>query len=129
MSKSKKKAAPFQARQGDVLIIRDDSLKPGKEVAAHGGRIVLAIGETSGHCHAIDASCAKLYALANADESIERIVDRVLEITAKAVMRVESTTSRAHQDERHTPVELPPGKYRVRVMREYSPEMIRSTAD
>lgn len=133
-SKKKIVAAPFiPARQGDVLILRDDTLKPGAELAPTNGRVVLAIGETSGHCHAIDARHAKLFELfgeVDARESaIDRAVDRMLVVLKKTVMRVESTATRAPQDERHTPVELPPGTYRVRVMGEYTPGAIRSTAD
>lgn len=125
----KKAAAVFQVRQGDVLIVRDDSLQAGAELAPTNGRVVLAIGETSGHCHAIDASKAKLFALARSEEGVEAAIDRMLVVLQTATMRVESATSRAHQDERHTPVELPPGTFRVRVMREYDPSMLRSVAD
>jgi hypothetical protein len=116
-------------RQGDVLLVRDDGLKAGKEITPQGGRVVLAIGETSMHCHAVDASKAKLFELAQGEEGVEAAIDRCLEILTAATVRVESTQTRAHQDERHTPIELPPGKYRVRVMREYHPSMIRSVED
>lgn len=125
----KKAAAVFMVRQGDVLIVRDDALKPGAEVPAVGGRVILATGETSGHCHAVDARKAKLYELARREVAELAAVDRLLVVVERVLMRVESTQSRAHQDERHTPIELPPGNYRVRVMREYDPRMLRSVAD
>jgi hypothetical protein len=129
MAKRKKTAAVFQVRQGDVLLIRDEGVKTGKEIAPKGGRLILATGETSMHCHAVDAKKARLYELARREEGIEAAVDRCLEIIEQTLVRVESTQSRAHQDERHAPIELPPGKYRVRVMREFDPTMLRSVAD
>jgi hypothetical protein len=125
----RKTTAAFQVRQGDVLFIREDGIKGVAEIAPKGDRIVLAIGETSGHCHAIDSSKARFYRLAQDAERIELVVDRMLHVIERAVVHVESTHSRARQDERHIPVTLPPGNYRVRVMREYDPFMVRSTAD
>lgn len=129
MAKKKVTATGFCVRQGDVLIMRDDALKSGKEIAPEGGRLVLATGETSFHCHAVDAKRAKLFELAQREENVEAALDRCLQVIETTLMRVESTQSRAHQDERHTPIELPPGNYRVRVMREYDPRMLRSVAD
>jgi hypothetical protein len=125
----KKTSERFCVRQGDVLIMRDDALKPGKEIAPESGRLVLATGETSFHCHAVDAKKARLFELAQREENVEAALDRCLQVIETTLMRVESTQSRAHQDERHTPIELPPGKYLVRTMREYHPMMIRSVAD
>lgn len=129
MSKQKKTADRFMVRQGDVLLVREDGIPKGKEIASEGGRLILATGETSFHCHAVDAKKARLYELARQETDVLAALDRCLEIIETTLVRVESTQSRAHQDERHTPIELPPGTYRVRVMREYDPSMIRSVAD
>lgn len=76
MAKRKKTAERFMVRQGDVLLIRDDALKAGKEIAAEGGRVILATGETSFHCHAVDAKKAKLYELARQETNVLAAIDR-----------------------------------------------------
>lgn len=118
MSKQKK---AFIARQGDVLIIRDDSVKPGAPIARDAGRVVLAYGEVTGHAHAIHDEGACLFALAEDAEEIERIVDRVLQVTGDRVVSL--------RHEEHSTIELPPGKYRVRIQSDYRPERIANVAD
>ena len=97
-------------RQGDVFLIRDDSAKPGKPIARENGRVVLAHGELTGHAHAISAKGAELF---------EAEIDRVLKVTKTVALK----------HEEHDTVKLPPGNYRVRIQREYSPEAIRNVAD
>ena len=127
--KTQKKHTPWIARQGDVVIIRENSLTGTEEITPANGRHILAIGESSGHCHVVDSDKAKLFRLAEKDESAERAVDRMLQVMVPTTIRVESTTSRAHLAERHTPIELAPGTYRIRIQSEYSPEAIRNVED
>ena len=101
-------------RQGDVLIEQvsnDPKRSPHKVVPRDGGRIVLANGEATGHCHAIHEAGAEMVEL----ESGERFV--VSEVGIRIV------------HEEHAPIELPPGRYRIGRQREYSPEEIRNVAD
>lgn len=101
-------------RQGDVLVelVHDDPrAEPHKVVPRDGGRIVLAYGEATGHCHAIHEPQAEMIEL----ETGERFV--VSEVGIRIV-----------HDEHHA-IELPPGKYRIGRQREYSPEEIRNVAD
>lgn len=108
-------------RQGDVLIIRDDAAKAGAPIARDAGRVVLAYGEVTGHAHAIHDQGAELFAMAAGSEEIERIVDRVLQVTGERVVSL--------RHEEHSTIELPPGVYRVRIQSEYAPEAIRNVAD
>lgn len=98
-------------RQGDVLIIRDDSAKPGKPIKRENGRVILAHGELTGHAHAIKAKSADLFEL---DE-----IDRLLKVTKPVAL----------EHEEHDTVKLPPGGYRIRIQKEYAPEAIRNVAD
>lgn len=104
-----------QYRQGDVLIERiaqrPDGLKP---VERDKGRLVLAYGEVTGHAHVVEGE-AELFAA----EDLQEMDDRFL--------RVEKEAQVVHEE--HGTIPLPPGDYRVRRQREYSPERIRQVAD
>lgn len=102
-------------RQGDVLITAVDQVPQGlKPVPRENGRIVLAHGEVTGHCHAIDSDDAIFL---GAD--VEEMEDRFL--------RVERECRVVHDE--HDTIVLPPGDYAVRRQREYAPEEIRQVAD
>lgn len=100
-------------RQGDVLIMRDDSvdLRKGQKLEREQGRVVLAHGEATGHAHAIADQTADLYA-----------------INEQVYLRVKGEGA-ALRHEEHDTINLPPGKYIVRRQREYTPEDIRYVAD
>lgn len=111
----------MQFRQGDVFLERVDALpKQEMTLVTAEGRVILAYGEVTGHCHAIYPTAegklpAKLW-----DAGAERFL-QVLE----------STTIR---HEEHGAIPLEPGVYRVSkfgigTQREYSPEEIRTVAD
>jgi len=93
-------------RQGDILIIAAPhaTIDRDGEVARSAGRVVLALGESTGHAHAIADHDARLYLTAGAD--------RMLDIGA-------SGATLAHEE--HAPILLPPGTYIVRRQREYVP--------
>jgi hypothetical protein len=97
-------------RQGDVGIIKIDSL-PKKAVKQEcEGSIVLALGEVTGHKHQIDATEADLYVEGSR---------RFLEVCYAAEL--------VHEE--HGKITLPPGSYEVVIQREYSPEAIRNVND
>jgi hypothetical protein len=104
-------------RQGDVLLIPVSGellpagARPVPRDARH--RLVLALGEVTGHAHAVAARDAELFAVP--DE-----VDR-------RFLRIGSTSLLTHEEHRAIP--LPPGLYRVVRQREYSPEAVRRVAD
>lgn len=103
-------------RQGDVLLV-EMAEKPAEAlapVARENGRVVLAHGEVTGHAHAIDETCAKLFEASGVE-------DRFLKISGNAAVEL--------KHEEHGAITLKPGWYTVRRQREYSPEAIRRVAD
>jgi hypothetical protein len=102
-------------RQGDVLIVRIDTMPEGIEpVPRDNGRVILAYGEVTGHVHAVEGDVA-LFAPADVAELEERF------------LRVEREARLVHEE--HEAITLPPGIYSVRRQREYTPERVRPVAD
>ena len=100
-------------RQGDLLIERIEALPAGAEKCKPvKGRIVLALGEATGHDHSIQADKADWW---KADRGSDQFV------------QVRRATQLVHQE--HSAIDLAPGTYRVRRQREYSPGAIRQVAD
>ena len=101
-------------RQGDILLVCATSLppkaKPLPRDARH--RVVLALGETTGHAHALLDRDVTLYETEDAA--------RFLDIRRAAATLVH---------EEHGAITVPPGVYRVVRQREYAPEAIRTVAD
>lgn len=99
-------------RQGDVLVMPVRSIP---ETATKGqrdqGRIVLAYGEVTGHCHAI------------ADESVQ-----ILEYEGTRYIRVPDEGAKLKHEE-HSAIELAPGDYRVVTQKEYTPAAIVNVLD
>ncbi len=103
----------FIARQGDVLVIRVDSIpKNAKPVARENGRIILAHGEVTGHAHAI----------------LEPRASLVQDDSGVTYLEIASAMA-ALQHEEHSAIDLPKGFYRVIRQREYSPIAIRNVQD
>ncbi len=100
-----------QYRQGDVLLIQEDKLPEGcLEEEVCGTRIVLALGEATGHSHAIDASFARAY---------QNSGERYLVAQMGAVLK----------HEEHDHLSIKPGVYRVLKQREYEPTGWRGVLD
>mgnify|MGYP001580266272 CR=1 FL=1 len=101
-----------QYRQGDVFLEQVEVLPDGAvDVAPENGRLVLAHGEATGHAHTLAMSDGAYYA-----KGAERFLRIVRE---EAFLR----------HEEHAPIGVPPGLYRVRRQREYTPEEIRTVLD
>jgi hypothetical protein len=104
-------------RQGDVLLVPVStselprSARPLPRDAR--GRLVLALGEATGHAHAVIARDAELLAEA---ADVDR---RFLRIATEAML--------THEE--HAPIPLPAGLYRVVQQREYVPGSFRPVAD
>lgn len=97
-------------RQGDILLIKINSLPPeALEVEAE-DRIVLAYGEVTGHAHAVDSNYATMYAWND---------DRLLAVRPGARL--------VHEE--HAAIVLEPGLYKVVRQREFLPEGPRVVRD
>lgn len=115
---------PFTYRQGDVLIVAVEKIPADlKPVPRENGRVVLAHGEVTGHCHAIDDPAVLFL-----ESDLGEMADRFL------IVDQECTVS---HDEHH-PItlasrsELAAAGFEglaVRRQKEYSPEQIRQVAD
>jgi len=102
-----------QYRQGDVFLMRVETLPEGAEkeaAAGEGTNVVLAWGEVTGHSHAIPGEYAIAYQFKG---------ERLIEAKPGAVLR----------HEEHAPIELDPGFYKVVIQREYTPKEIRRVID
>jgi hypothetical protein len=99
-------------RQGDVLIEAVAKLPANvTRQKADNGRIILAHGEATGHHHSVDIDAADWWKTEGGEQ----------------FLTVKTQTAVEHQE--HAPIALPPGNYRVRRQREYTPEAIRNVAD
>lgn len=101
-------------RQGDVILVRVPRVPTDAEPAkVDGPALVLAYGESSGHRHQLPARGNKLY---------QRGSSRFLEIGSRggAWLKVTSDKGAPLPAERHTPVKLAPGNYRVVIQREWT---------
>jgi hypothetical protein len=75
------------------------------------GRIILAHGEATGHHHSVDIDAADWWKQSDGTQ----------------FLAVKEEAAVEHQE--HDTINLPPGSYRVRRQREYSPEAIRNVQD
>ena len=100
----------MQARQGDVFLEPIESLPKG--LKKHTGKLILAYGEVTGHCHEIKET-----------KSVSAFVDK----DGALYLDVKRKTYLEHQG--HSTITIAPGKYKVVRQREYSPEEIRNVQD
>lgn len=96
-----------QYRQGDVFLVEAPEWLPGGSVTVEhpsGGRLILALGEATGHAHAV------------ADwEGRAQLFRR----GAWRYLYVSEPVAISHEE--HAPVTVEPGTYLVRIQREYVP--------
>ncbi len=103
-------------RQGDVCLIAVDAIpKAAKKQPAKGKKVILALGEMTGHHHRfefLDSSHnVKLYA---ADDGARYV-------------HVTKTADLLHEE--HSTVKVPAGKYLLPSQVEYTPAELRRVAD
>jgi hypothetical protein len=106
----------WQARQGDVLVERIETANISTEEPREKGRVILAHGEITGHCHAITEPGVRKSPFRRED-GIE-----CSEIEVKAALA-------ELRHEEHGTVKIPQGDHRVTRQREYHPTELRNVAD
>ena len=129
-----------QYRQGDVFIekvceLSKDRLKRLKRVQGDGQRVILALGEVTGHAHAVALKERVLpEKLKDAKPGSVVIPDpKDVELyeddNGDLFLRVKEKKGATVVHEEHAPIRLPKGYFRVWRQREYSPEEIRVIRD
>jgi hypothetical protein len=99
---------PFVIRQGDVNLVRVDSLPTGlADITPETGRIVLQHGEATGHAHAFY------------DTAGIRVFARDKKAARPEYLQIVKTTGRLRHEE-HTEARIPPGIYRLPTQVEHS---------
>jgi hypothetical protein len=99
-------------RQGDVLLVPCAGIPADAcEEAPEGGRVILAHGERTGHCHAMAADRVRHFR----QDRVDRVDGR------RAFVRVAGSAPVALQHDEHASLMIPPGDYRVIQQREYRP--------
>lgn len=108
------------AAQGEIGFIRlsDKTKIPKNAVAVKpvDGRVICGHSET-GHHHVMDAAKTTLYKLP--DELLECLM----------VVEQSDTLEHLREFDKHEPLGFEPGTYRVRYLREYTPEGFRKQED
>ena len=110
----------FQCRQGDVLIqkcsdqvvLKEETKTTSLEGAPVPGTVILALGEVTGHRHAIHSKNAF-------------IMEGQYE--PKFYIRIFEKTELVHEE--HTKIKMPVGTWEVTRQLQYSPGEIRQVAD
>jgi hypothetical protein len=97
-------------RQGDVGLLKIESLPEGARKEQVSDTLVLALGEATGHSHRLCAEEATLYSLTDYD-----------------VFEIKMPGELVHEE--HSTISLEPGFYKVIRQREYSPEQIKRVVD
>ena len=93
---------PRQYRQGDVLLIETPPRHRGQRTPERrtGGRWILALGEATGHAHAISTGVCEVY-----QSGGSRFLDAL------------GPVELVHEE--HGAISIAPGTYRIRIQREY----------
>ena len=105
-------------RQGDVLFIQRDSIPAGKYNKRENGTV--AYGQVTGHSHRL-ADLAAAEVLECGDGLFVQVSETGIALSG------EPGASFVHEE--HGTIDLPPGKFEVRIQKEYSPQAIRNVAD
>lgn len=106
----------FQVRQGDVFL-QASQIPTSAQPIEMKGRVVLALGEVTGHAHAFYSDRVRFFRESGSDG------------VARSFIRVEGGDPVPLQHEEHGSIAVPPGEYEVRVQSEYDPGEIRQVMD
>ena len=104
----------FMARQGDILLVKVNNeqgfFESTKEIEPQNGKLILALGEATGHSHYVPSSDGAMF-----------------EFDQEVYLRVNTPTELRHQE--HDTIQLPIGIYKKIQQREYTPERIVNVRD
>lgn len=117
------------ARQGDIWIERVEALPDGLvEVKRdEARRVVLALGESSGHAHALRDKAVTGFRFATAErDALSADVDYILVGGSGADLAHEYVSG---QKAEHETIGLAPGLYRIVGQRSYTPGALRRAVD
>jgi len=108
----KKQTVSTFAQQGDVTLRKLEVFPEGKQKVVSKKRCVLAEGEVTGHCHAVENSDAEL-----------------IQIGERIILKLEREATVTHQE--HNPVTLSAGIWEVGRVQEYDyfAQMARPVCD
>lgn len=114
--------ANLNFRQGDVPLVPFTGPLDGFEpIAAEEGKVVLALGEATGHHHRIEFDMTAF------DPEIARLYRDPL--TGAQVLDVLAAGGATLLHEEHDPIQLPPGRYQQLAQVEDDGEMIAKVVD
>lgn len=106
----------YCVRQGDVLLVRVDSIPADVVAVKLDGDVILAWGEVTGHAHRLAPQNVRPFAQGG-----------VWSPTAERYIQTLPGAQLTHEE--HATIEIDPGTYRVQLQREYHPEELRNVAD
>lgn len=114
-------------RQGDLYIQRIDTIPSEAKTSEAKDATVLAYGESGTHHHEVIGECVVLErpsaeALVTDADRLD-LRERFLNVEKEVTLRI------AHDERRHEPITLKPGKYRTWIQREWQPEAIQRVCD
>lgn len=118
-------------RQGDVYLHRVDKLPEGATLLpGQNVKIVLALGEATGHHHRIEDHVIELAAAAEITEALiarHQVKARLYEHAGDRYLVVDEPVTLLHEE--HLPQILPPGIYELPQQMEYDASIMRRVAD
>jgi hypothetical protein len=99
-------------RQGDILLVKVNNvaLESAMRLEAEDGKLILAVGEATGHHHYVSSSDASMFAYSE-----------------EVYLQVTKPTQLKHQE--HEAIALDIGIYKKIQQVEYTPERIRNVID
>jgi hypothetical protein len=100
-----------QARQGDVLLLPTKKIQ-GEKQPKENGQVILALGESHTHCHAIAEKEADLY-IQGTRKFLEVCFDK------GTALKVDITSGETSTHPRHFPIILPKENYEVRIQKQW----------
>lgn len=117
----------YQYRQGDVYLFRVDQLPEAESAKPVKGNHVLAYGEATGHCHAINKDECELFIANDNIREVarrhgvtdERAVTHGLRIVVDNAKLRHGTPAIGFRDPDHDDIDIPAGDYIVLRPREY----------